>query len=280
MDRNDIYEQIKFENAQIPFVLHSFDFTKGSSLGGCNWHESIELLYLTSGNAEVTSELQKIKLESGDIAVINSNALHDICAETDIHFYCLIIDRAFCLANYLDTSALSFDTLIKDAEVRALTERFVYEFYEGGLPCRAQLLRATALRLLALLAGRHGSAEHAKEAGKTAFSGIKKALGYIHSHSGDKISLDGLSKVAGLSKFYLAREFRRIVGCTVIEYVNRVRCENAKRMLAETRMSVANIALECGFQTPPYFSKIFFENAGMRPSEYRRKLLSAKSGQP
>lgn len=280
MDRNDIYEQIKFENAETPFVLHSFDFTKGSSLGRRNWHESIEILYITSGNAEATSDLQKIKLQSGDIAVINSNTLHDICAETDMHFYCLIIDRAFCLANYLDTSALSFDTLIKDAEARALTERFVYEFYESDLPCRTQLLRATALRLLAVLAGRYGSAEHAKESGKTAFSGIKKVLGYIHSHSGDKLSLDGLARVAGLSKFYLAREFRRIIGCTVIEYVNHVRCENAKRMLAETGMSVAGIALECGFPTPPYFSKIFFENAGMRPSEYRKKVLSAKSGQP
>lgn len=277
MDKNDIYEHIKFENSQIPFVLHDFNFIKGHSLGRRNWHESIEILYFTSGSAAVTSNLQKISVSEGDIAVINSNTLHDIYAETDVHFYCLIIDRGFCVGNYLDTGTIYFKTLIKDAELCSLMEQFVCEFYDLELPCRAQLLRATALRLLALLAGRYGSNELPKEPEQTTFSGIKKVLGYIHSQSGNKISLDELSKVAGLSKFYLSREFRKLIGCTIIEYVNHVRCENAKRMLLENRMSIASIALECGYPTPSYFTRTFFANVGMHPSEYREKLLNSKS---
>ena len=276
MDKNDIYEHISFPNAEIPFVLHSMHFSDGQSLGRHNWHESLEILYFTDGEAIVSNDFKKIHVRAGDIAVINSNTLHDIYAEGNMHFYCLIVDRAFCISNYFDTSTILFDTHVCDEEIAALMDRFVEE-YSDNASCRAQLLRSTALRILALLGRRYRRGEMEKDPSSSTFQGIKKVLGYIHSHSHLKISLDELAKLSGISKYYLAREFRELVGCTIVEYINHVRCENAKRMLQENQMSIANIAASCGYPTPSYFTRTFLRETGIYPSEYKKQILGQKS---
>ena len=276
MDKNDIYEHISFPDAEIPFVLHSMRFAEGQSLGRHNWHESLEILYFTSGEAIVSNDFKKIPVSGGDVAVINSNTLHDIYAVSDMHFYCLIVDRAFCVANYLDTSSMLFDALVRDAEISALMDRFAAEYADKYALCRSQLLRSTALRILALLGSRYGRDEREQDMSALTFQGIKRVLGYIHSKSHTRITLDELAKLSGISKFYLAREFRALVGCTIVEYVNHVRCENAKRMLQEDQMSIANIAVSCGYPTPSYFTRTFLRETGIHPSEYKKQIREQK----
>lgn len=273
MAYGDIYEHIKFENSQIPFELYDFHFAAGESLGRRNWHESIEILYVTSGSSIITSNFQKISAQAGDIAVINTNTLHDIYAKTDMHFYCLIVDRAFCVSNFLDTNTVQFHTYVRDEQICALIQQFVDEYHTEFL-CRAQLLRSTALRIVALLRGKYAKEEVTQEHRSPIFDGIKKVLGHIHSQSHTKITLDELAKIAGISKFYLAREFRNMVGCTIIEYINHTRCENAKRMLQENQISIAAIAMSCGYSNPSYFTKTFLAHTGMHPSEYREQFRS------
>ncbi len=272
MDINDIYEHISFKNAEAPFILHDFSLGQNRSLGRHNWHENLEVLYFVSGSAIVTCNFQEIHVSPRDIVVINSNTLHNIYAKSAVHYYCLIIDRAFCISNYINTSDVHFDALVQDDEIVALVEQFVDEYRNSNFICRSQLLRSTALRILALLKGRYTQTESQKEPHSPVFSGVKKALNYIHSQSHTKITLDDLSKFSGLSKFYLAREFRNLVGCTIVEYINQVRCENAKRMLQEDQMSIAAIAASCGYPNPSYFTQIFFRNTGLHPSQYKKQL--------
>lgn len=272
MNANDIYEHISFKDAEVPFVLHDLTLGKTHSLGRHNWHESLEILFFTSGSADVTCNFQEIQANPGDIVVINPNTLHNIYARSTAHYYCLIIDRAFCISNYIDTSDIHFDALVRDSEISALIEQFVSEYKNSDLICRSQFLRSTALRILALLKGQYSKASSPKEEHSTVFSGVKKALSYIHSKSHTKITLEDLSKFSGLSKFYLAREFRNLVGCTVVEYINQVRCENAKRMLQEDQMSIAAIAESCGYPNPAYFTQIFLRNTGFHPSQYKKQF--------
>ena len=88
-----------------------------------------------------------------------------------------------------------------------------------------------------------------------------------------KMSLNELSERVGLSKYYFAREFRRITGYTAVSYINLVRCEKARKLLSDNRLSINDVAEQCGFANQSYFSKIFFERTGMKPFEYRKKHL-------
>jgi AraC-like DNA-binding protein len=52
--------------------------------------------------------------------------------------------------------------------------------------------------------------------------------------------------------------------------MRNIRMEQAARLLREGRLSVAEIAEQCGFQSPGYFSRLFQQTYGMKPSEYAR----------
>ena len=276
MNINETYEHLQFKHPETPFILHSFSFEAGRSPVHYNWHESIEILHFTAGCAEVAYNFQKIKVNAGDTVVVNSNTLHHICAVTQTHYYCLIIDRAFCVANYMDTSVLQFEPLVHDREIGALIEQFVKEHRDKTQTCRPQLLRSTALRILARLKAGYSREESESPTDTSVFLGVKAALEYIHAQSHTKITLDDLARFSGVSKFYLAREFRRLVGYTVVEYVNRVRCENAKRMLCESRMSVAAIGLSCGYPNASYFNEVFLRIVGISPGRYREQAFAGE----
>ena len=59
----------------------------------------------------------------------------------------------------------------------------------------------------------------------------------------------------------------------VIEYLTNVRIENAKRLLRETEMKGYDIAYECGFSDPHYFSYIFKKNTGLSPRDYKQEFI-------
>ena len=69
----------------------------------------------------------------------------------------------------------------------------------------------------------------------------------------------------------LAREFRTAYGCTVTDYINRIRCENGARLLSGTSLPIASIALNVGYADANYFTRMFAREYDCTPREYRRK---------
>ena len=226
-------------------------------------------MYFTKGSATVTSNEKRFEVNAGEIAVINSNCLHDIIAKESLHFYCLIIDRSFCLANYFDTNLTVFKSCIKDTELTSIMKDIAYEYENPDSPFRAQAIRASVLKLLAILCRRYSSTEDKPRSDTRLLSSVKLAMGYISSEYKNDISLDTIAAKAGISKYYLAREFHRITGMTIVGYINLFRCEKAKQMLKENELSIESIAYACGFSNFSYFTKTFSKIEGIRPSQYR-----------
>ena len=73
-----------------------------------------------------------------------------------------------------------------------------------------------------------------------------------------------------VNQSYLAREFRTAYGCTVTDYINRIRCENGARLLSGTSLPIASIALNVGYSDANYFTRIFSRVYGCTPREYRK----------
>jgi AraC family transcriptional regulator len=97
----------------------------------------------------------------------------------------------------------------------------------------------------------------------------------IHLELGARPSLSGLAQSVGVHPVTLARAFRRAFGCTVGEYVRTLRIERATHQLAQTELSLAEIALGAGFSDQSHFSNLFRRHTGLSPFRYRQVVRSA-----
>ncbi len=84
------------------------------------------------------------------------------------------------------------------------------------------------------------------------------------------VSLASLADLAGVTPEHLARTFRRAQGCTLGEYVRRLRVEHARRKLVEDDVPMVRLAVELGFYDQSHFIRIFKAHVGCTPGQYRR----------
>jgi len=99
---------------------------------------------------------------------------------------------------------------------------------------------------------------------------IMKCLNYIASHFNEKISLEDLSNETGLHPNYLSMLFKKETGETIRDYLLRNRISVAKSLLSRTEYSFIQISNSLAFNSQSHFTKVFRENTGYTPNQYRK----------
>lgn len=100
---------------------------------------------------------------------------------------------------------------------------------------------------------------------------LKRAMDYAAQNYRDpNLSIATISKVAGVSEIYLRKLFRECRNTSPTNYIRSCRIRCALNLLAESELSVGEIACECGYSDISTFSKLFKKYVGCTPSEYRR----------
>lgn len=107
----------------------------------------------------------------------------------------------------------------------------------------------------------------------THFEPIRAALQYIDGHLAEPITLAELAQMSHFSPYYFHRLFTAVVGKPLAAYIRDRRIYAACRQLAETKKSIQEIALDCGFQSAQSFARAFRRLIGMPPRAYRSRGL-------
>jgi AraC-like DNA-binding protein len=103
---------------------------------------------------------------------------------------------------------------------------------------------------------------------------LRRVKQYIQNNLGQPLTLQEVAHAAYISRSKLAALFREQTGQTIWEYVTALRMQEAKAMLAETEISVENIARLIGFPNASHFATRFSRSAGMSPSAFRAQKRS------
>lgn len=99
---------------------------------------------------------------------------------------------------------------------------------------------------------------------------LSQAKDFLHDNFAESFVLEDVVKVAGVHPVHLSRVFREKFGCTIGEYVRRLRVEFAVRKICSTDAYLTEIAVAAGFADLSHFSRTFKEYFGFSPSEYRK----------
>lgn len=99
---------------------------------------------------------------------------------------------------------------------------------------------------------------------------IKNLIEYLQENYQNEVSLDELSNVSNVSKFYLIKLFKDIVGCTPSHFIMNIRLERAVQLLLSTPLDITTICYEVGFGSLNTFERVFKKRYGCTISEFRK----------
>jgi len=98
---------------------------------------------------------------------------------------------------------------------------------------------------------------------------IYKSIDYISKNYMKKITLEDVASHAYLSPSYFSKIFKEEMGMNFNTYLNYVRIEMSKKLLADTSVSMIDVSNLVGFEDQSYFSKVFKKMIGISPKKYR-----------
>ena len=98
---------------------------------------------------------------------------------------------------------------------------------------------------------------------------------YIKNNlTADDLSQGAMAEMAGISREYFSRIFKNVTGMNYSKWLNTIRLEKATELLAEDGRTLTEIAMLSGFQSIPSFNRVFREEKGLAPGEYRALFVS------
>ncbi|NUO02584.1 MAG: helix-turn-helix transcriptional regulator [Saprospiraceae bacterium] len=100
---------------------------------------------------------------------------------------------------------------------------------------------------------------------------LARVLKWIHEQHATAITLDQAAKEAAMSKTYFCRWFSKINGCTFMQYLNRLRIEQACQMLVFSDKTVGEIAYASGFENISHFNRVFRGVKKQSPTALRQQ---------
>lgn len=105
---------------------------------------------------------------------------------------------------------------------------------------------------------------------------IEKVVHYLSMKYKEKVTLDEVSDLVGMTEVSFSRFLKQRTGRTFIDTLNDIRLGHASRMLIDTTHSVAEIAMLCGFNNLSNFNRIFLKKKCCTPTTFREKYQNSK----
>lgn len=257
-------------------------------------HEFVELIFVASGQATHLFEEISYEIGQGDIFMINPGEKHGYIigeGQSIQVINCLFhpdfippyLLRDLHLTDSLDffyvqpflNSEIRFNHKLNLwGEAAEKTKRILEELHQemarqaSGFQALVQL-RMTELFIL--LSRYYHEREQKPDKPSPSELLIRRVCGYIERHYGQKISAPLLSELFFIGTRQLNRHFNRLMGVSVMEYVQRVRMEKAKRLLVESDEIVAVVAERVSYEDAASFSRTFAREIGCSPGKYREQ---------
>ncbi len=245
-------------------------------------HTVIEMILLLSGTKQIYINNEKILLNAGDIIFINSNIPHK--TETPIGSSCVLLQfntssknsdnsNYFWLENIIGITNTTHTVFGKDTEINFLLTDCIQKIrYENSKKEKSYdyFIKSYIYEVTAILYRNGILADYTEWQHRV--SPLTEVLKYIERHYNEHISLSEISNVLNFHKSYFCKFFKNILGISFVEYLNLVRLNKAKKLMAETQKNITEISYEVGFSSVSYFIKTFKKYNYCSPNKYKSLL--------
>ena len=248
-----------------------------SSRYGGDWHSvphthnHTELFFIVSGKGQFLIQDQIFPVDVNNLVIINPNVPHTEASlnAQPLEYIVLGIDGIelatkensngeFCILGHFESVDISscLRNILREMELKNTGYMDVCQAYMEILIIR--LMRNTDLAV---------QTQPQVISGNSQCAAVRR---YIDLHFKEPLTLEQLSEEAHINKYYLSHAFKREYGVSPINYMISRRIDESKYLLAETDLSMSQIAQLLGFSSLSYFSQVFRKIHGSSPMEFRQ----------
>lgn len=279
-------EEISEEYELPPYIAKSvlrFWYNNQYADFSTHWHNAQEMIIPLEEGYTVTVQNTSYHLEPGDIFVIPSGELHSLQApHTGARFIFLYeldlfsqlsdfsrtrsflskpihITMETCPSIYEKEISLIMQTAAHYWSNSSVMQMHVYsglmEFYACYIDYCSNYVQEFP---------RKTSATQRYQTQK-----LNNILKYMEQHYSEKITLESITQIFHLSKFYFTRVFKQFTGQTFTDYLNMIRIQESEKLLLNTAFPISRISASCGYVNVSSFNRNFHKLKGCTPLEFR-----------
>ena len=283
-DENQV-EKIEGMTVEYPYCLHQRNLT--DIIIPWHWHEELELGYIQEGTSKIVTISSEYTVNQGDGFFINSNVMDmkqngnpgSRTLEINHIFHAVFLSGHF--KSRFETKYINPIINNRQLEVHVIRRgrpaadqilKNLYRMKELNAVADSEfqirnILSETWLLLIEDIRSYYQANPHAGTEHEDRF---RRMLSYIHCHYSEKLLLSQIAGAASISEREATRCFQKNIGQSPMEYLIAYRLNQAKRLLAESDMTITEIGYLCGFADSAYFGRTFRKMCGMPPSSYRK----------
>jgi len=230
--------------------------------------DSWELIFVTSGTLGIAEAEVPFLVQAGQTLLLFPGRSHGgiVPYPRDLAFYWFHFTVLPAGEGGAPWELPQLATLASPDRMRELAQLFLAD--QEASPrdaARASLLLLLMLRELLPAAQSHTTVSPA------ATSLAQRADTWIRLHLHEPIAAAEIARALHCHPDYLGRACKRVWGHSLTEQIHRLRIGQAKRLLAETDVSIRQLGAEVGFHDPAYFRRLFGRHTGLTPGDYRRR---------
>ena len=241
-------------------------------------HRSYELYFLVKGEREYFIDDRFFKLGEGDMVLVPRAMLHRTAGKGGTRF----------LVHFSESFLLRYFT--REALSPLLSRRpFVFRADESGREHLNRILHTLLLEYNRaeregvgknepLLAGylyqllfTMGYATNTYVPHDYADGRVTQVIKYINENYNQIADIEEIAAHFYISKYHLCRIFNKNLGIPLIAYLNTIKIREACSMIKRGEGNLTEIAMQCGFNSSSYFCKVFKNEKGVSPTEYRKR---------
>ena len=241
-------------------------------------HADFEFNFCIEGEFDITVDKQLFHVSEGSTTVIPPMCAHEIPDhKNERKIVTLIVG-----VTLLKEAFAEFSQAISTPRIMDLTTEGRGKIRELFLECAEALgqqgtssellITGNIHKILAYLLDQLSASENAEAQGSDyrTVKNIEKALDLIYYSYKAPITVEQASALTGYSKSNFCKIFKKVVGESFHQALNRRRVDNAAGLLAVTDMSVSDISAEVGFSETKSFCRVFKSFFGVTPGQYRK----------
>ncbi len=236
---------------------------------GLHWHDFIELELIIDGKGTQILNGKCFPLSRGRLSLLRMTDYHSLQNDGIFKLLHLGFDESVLpeemLARIAAGDLVCFELEEQETQIFESLFRLCISENTAPTPDRKYLKHLIYCIFLRILKQMRETTLPIPEAS----SPIHSALLYMRMHFKENPKLEDVAKVAHYNKSHFSTTFRKEIGITYSEYINKLKIDYAKELLLSTALRVSDICFECGFASHANFLRLFKANTGMSPLQFR-----------